>query len=99
MNKKHHEKQESVKLIFPPCARAVFLPGQRNAVSHAVDCLVIIGEEAMNFARSPCAYSVPLPGQCDPVLHTVDSLVMIGEEAMDVPQFIMRMRSSFTWQW
>jgi hypothetical protein len=46
---------------------------------------------------SPCEYAVPLHGEGDPVLHAVDSLVIFGEEAMDVPQFTMRMRSSFTW--
>jgi hypothetical protein len=46
---------------------------------------------------SPCAYAVPLPGEGDPVLYSVDGLVTAGEEAMYVPQFTMRMHSSFTW--
>jgi hypothetical protein len=81
-----------------PCASAVPLPVQCDPLLHAVNHMVVVGEEAMYVPCSLCAFEVALPpGQCNPVLHAVGRLVIVGEEAMDVSHFTMRIRSSFTW--
>ncbi len=41
-----------------PCTRAVPLPGQCDPVLNTIDCLVIVGEEAMNAAQlAMCIHS------------------------------------------
>ncbi len=81
-----------------PCSCAVPLPGQCDPVLHAVDRLVIVGEEALDVPQPTLSRCNYIPGKSNLVLHAVDRLVIVGEEAMYVPQFTMCIRSSFTWR-